>query len=702
MNIDTKSTKRKVAWKLPTRLSLLEKFKFKNSILGKLFGYYIVLMILVLSISGVVNSLVSINESKTQFIASTKQILNIKMGSVDSIADTIGKYSAQIVSNKKIMDSLDVVPKDQEGKLTLVKDISEQLDSIMYSNKLLNSIYIINPDGFSVGSASYLPDEKSVTEVKKSAFYKDALLMDGKGIWSTFLNGEISYFSSDKVISNIRLLKNFYAHKLGILMINVSASAFNKLVENTQIGKNGYMYIIDEKGVILANPDVEKQGTDIGAQKEISQILQNKEGNFSYKDSKTGVKMFGVYSTSGTTGWKYVAVVPNKELTQSANKVLIFTIIISLICLVLTMFVSFTISTNIVNPLRKIMKAIKALENGNLTVKVDHTSKDEFGELSQDFNNMEKNLASLIGEVKTSVHNTEETAKSISHESDNLAAISMNIAKVMEEVAAGAEAQASKAQASVNVINSFSLEIGDLIKSSSEVNSATDEAEQTANAGMNSVRILKESSIESMNTISQVTKVINGLADNTKEISGILISISQISEQTNLLALNAAIEAARAGDAGRGFAVVADEVRKLAEDSKKSAQSISNIIGTFNIRTGESVKMAEVITSTLEEQVIQVYKTMGSFSSIKKSIDIVGEKIVNFNDKLDRLDNSKNIIINSIQEISDISSDAAAAIQTVGASLEEQAAGAEEVNSMANELYEASKNLKNLTDNFII
>ncbi len=98
---------------------------------------------------------------------------------------------------------------------------------------------------------------------------------------------------------------------------------------------------------------------------------------------------------------------------------------------------------------------------------------------------------------------------------------------------------------------------------------------------------------EIQNSSEDCKKIITTLGEESKEIIGIVQTITSISAQTNILALNASIEAARAGEHGKGFAVVAEEIQKLAEETKTAVESIGTIVNGVVQNTENAVAAME-------------------------------------------------------------------------------------------------------------
>ncbi|MDZ7776463.1 MAG: methyl-accepting chemotaxis protein [Bacteroidales bacterium] len=134
----------------------------------------------------------------------------------------------------------------------------------------------------------------------------------------------------------------------------------------------------------------------------------------------------------------------------------------------------------------------------------------------------------------------------------------------------------------------------------SETTSTVEEVKQTASVASERAGSLQETSerasemgdkgletsqsmVDAMRKISEQMKVIinsiNKLEEQNRSIAEITTTVADIADQSNMLAVNASIEASKAGEHGKGFSVVAQEIKSLAEQSKKSASQIRDILG---------------------------------------------------------------------------------------------------------------------------
>src|SRR5919198_5168288 len=209
------------------------------------------------------------------------------------------------------------------------------------------------------------------------------------------------------------------------------------------------------------------------------------------------------------------------------------------------------------------------------------------------------------------------------------------------------------------------------------------DAAERADKAMRSVR----------DSADAVSETITQLAAKSKQIGGIVDTITGIAGQTNLLALNAAIEAARAGEQGRGFAVVADEVRKLAEESQHAAASIGTLIGEIQTATARTVEVVEAGAERSDQGAETVEQVRRAFDAIGESIDDVSARIEAIAASITAIAERATRVDQDMGEVAGVAEATSASSEQVSASAQQTSASTEEIAASAQQLAQTAAEL---------
>ena len=160
-------------------------------------------------------------------------------------------------------------------------------------------------------------------------------------------------------------------------------------------------------------------------------------------------------------------------------------------------------------------------------------------------------------------------------------------------------------------------------------------------------------------------EIIAELGEESKEILGIITTITTISGQTNILALNASIEAARAGEHGRGFAVVAEEIQKLAEQTRTAVEGIGTIVHQVVDNTERAVAAMEVNTGLTQSGLDNINKANDSTTMVSASNEEMVEQILSIKDAAEVIAQKSNLIADNMKQIRDNTQQNCGAVEQV-------------------------------------
>lgn len=301
------------------------------------------------------------------------------------------------------------------------------------------------------------------------------------------------------------------------------------------------------------------------------------------------------------------------------------------------LFIMRTVRRDVLEPVLQVCEQMEQISNGNLSAPFPlKPDTSEIGRLVSSIHETKRELKVYIQDIDDHLAQMArgnmdlEIGKSYRGEFlpiqdamrqilDSLNNALSQINATTEEVSAEAEQMDSDSQ----ILSNGAVEQASTVQQlSANIQSLSGEVKRTSEDA-NEARQCSEEATSQLAVCSQkmsaLTTAMEDISRSSREISGIIKTIEDISFQTNILALNASVEAARAGTAGKGFAVVANEVQSLANKSAVAAQNITGLIGKSLKLVDQGAALTADTTSALQSGVAGAQKSTGLIEQIAES-----------------------------------------------------------------------------------
>lgn len=665
---------------------------FSRSIAFRLIGAFLVPVMGVVAL-GVVSYQTASNAIIDTYKESVQQTMQTMQQYVDLIIKSEQDEFATYLTDEVLKRYFDGGMAGAD-EIRVRREYEQKLQSKQVSDDKVHSLYILADSRRTILPELAVEERDMYTEYMQTA--QGEIVSQSTNDW--FIFGQ-----DDETDELLELSDSDYSIRMAkmvnirpaVLVINLNADSIRTTMKSMDPGKGGYVSLITSDGKEFysdsANiPDKNLvYGTDF-----YKKALEGKEQTGNQMIRFKGKQYLFVYSRLDMGDAMVTALIPSSRLLEQSADIKRLAIILTVLCAILAMALGAWISRDMTGTIQYILRQLRKVAKGDLTVTLKGKRQDEFGLLCDGVNDTVDHVKSLIREVNEVSEQVGNAAAHLAQTSGTFMETSRHIQDAVIEIEGGVNKLDTGSDNCLNQMDSLSGKITNVSANADELKKLTNETGETIGAGISSVQSLTKSSEITVDITRNVIQSVQQLEQKSKQISSIVSAINEIAEQTNLLSLNASIEAARAGEAGRGFSVVAEEIRKLADQCLVSSGQIANIVDDIVTGTGNVVNIAKQAESAVSSQYSVVEATTDSFRQIDGLVARLIQALQIISNNVQEMNGARNETLSAIESISDASS------QTAECSSSVHMAAGTQMEAVQN-LEEASRSLTEKADSLL-